>query len=320
MTAFQTHRPRLSGACLLLLVVLLQGCAGTPQTDRLLSAPPASLPQARELNKVPFYAQDAYQCGPASLAMLFNWQGVDTTPQQLTPQVYIPAKQGSLQLELISNTRQHNLVPYVLKPSLEDLLTEIAAGNPVLVLQNLALDWYPQWHYAVAVGYDLPNNQLILRSGTDRRRITNLPLFERTWQRADHWALLALKPGQLPATVEYWRYLQAAAGMEKVHKFTAALAAYQAGLEKWQNDQRLLMGVSNSYYALGKLEQAASTLNTLIRQHPEFAPAYNNLAQIYLDRGQLAEAEEHAQQAVKLGGKYQQTYEQTLQEIRKRRE
>jgi len=126
-----------------LLVVLLQGCAGTPQTDRLLSAPPASLPQAKELDQVPFYAQDAYQCGPASLAMVFNWQGVDTTPQQLTPQVYIPAKQGSLQLELISNTRQHNLIPYVLKPSLEDLLTEIAAGNPVLVFQNLALDWYP---------------------------------------------------------------------------------------------------------------------------------------------------------------------------------
>jgi len=80
------------------------------------------------------------------------------------------------------------------------------------------------------------------------------------------------------------------------------------------------MGVSNSYYALGKLEQAAITLNTLIQQHPEFAPAYNNLAQIYLDRGQLAEAEKQAQHAVKLGGKYQQTYEQTLQEIRKRRQ
>jgi hypothetical protein len=32
----------------------------------------------------------------------------------------------------------------VLEPRLEAVLQEIAAGNPVLVLQNLALDWAPQ--------------------------------------------------------------------------------------------------------------------------------------------------------------------------------
>jgi hypothetical protein len=33
-------------------------------------------------------------------------------------------------------------------------LREVAAGNPVLVLQNLSFAWAPVWHYAVVMGYD----------------------------------------------------------------------------------------------------------------------------------------------------------------------
>jgi hypothetical protein len=37
---------------------------------------------------------------------------------------------------------------------------QLEAGRPVLVLQNLALKLWPQWHYAVVVGY-LPEHQAI---------------------------------------------------------------------------------------------------------------------------------------------------------------
>ncbi|WVM93376.1 hypothetical protein ULG90_05290 [Halopseudomonas pachastrellae] len=47
---------------------------------------------------------------------------------------------------------------------LDAILRELDDGNAVLVMQNLAFDWYPQWHYA-AVGYDLNTRELILHSG-----------------------------------------------------------------------------------------------------------------------------------------------------------
>lgn len=312
--------PRLAGACLFALAILLGGCTGTPQRDRLIANPPTDIAPAAELIEVPFHPQEAYQCGPAALAMLANWRAVPVTPQALTPRLYIPGKQGSLQVELLSNTRQLGLIPYVLKPSLEDLLREIDAGNPVLVFQNLALNWYPQWHYAVLIGYDLSRREVILRSGTDRRRINSLALFERTWQRGDRWAMLALQPGQLPATVEYWRYLRALNAMEQVGKQAEAVAGYQAGLQHWPDDTRLLMGLSNSQYALGETTAAIASLQALIRAHPDYAPAHNNLAHLYLQLGQLQRAEQHARHAIRLGGEHLDAYQQTLKEIRQRQQ
>lgn len=312
--------PRPAGAWLLGLAILLGGCAGTPHSDRLQADPPADLPSNVELTRVPFHPQEAYQCGPASLAMLANWQAIDITPQALTPKLYIPGKQGSLQIELQSNTRQLGLVPYVLKPSLEDLLREVAAGNPVLVFQNLALDWYPRWHYAVLIGYDLAQDAIILRSGTDERRINTFAQFERTWQRADRWAMLALQPGQLPATVEYWRYLHALNAMEQVNRHAQAAAGYRAGLQQWPDDARLLMGLGNSQYAQGKTEAAITSLQQLLRAHPDYAPAHNNLAHLYLQSGRLARAEQHARRAVTLGGEHAAAYQQTLGEIRQHRQ
>ena len=141
-------------ATALLLAALVSGCAA-PQVAGLLERPPRDLPPSAEIATTPFYAQEDYQCGPASLAALLNHAGRDATPASLAPQVYLPARQGSLQAELLAATRRHGLLAYVLEPRLEALLREIAAGAPVLVLQNLALDWAPQWHYAVAIGYDL---------------------------------------------------------------------------------------------------------------------------------------------------------------------
>lgn len=313
--------PRLAGGFLLTLAgLLLGGCAGTPQSDRLLESPPADLPPAVELTSVPFHPQQAYQCGPASLAMLANWQDIDITPQTLTPKLYIPGKKGSLQIELLSNTRQLGLIPYLLKPELDNLLREVAAGNPVLVFQNLALDWYPRWHYAVVVGYNLPQDRIILRSGTDRRRINSLAQFEHTWQRADRWAMLALEPGQLPATVEYWRYLRALSAMEQVGRHSQAQAGYRAGLQQWPHDARLLMGLANSQYAEEQTAAAIATLEQLLRQHPDYAPAHNNLAHLYLQGGRLADAEQHARRAVNLGGEHLDAYRQTLNEIRQQQQ
>jgi len=78
--------------------------------------------------------------------------------------------------------------------SFPTLFTEIAAGHPVIVLQNLAFDWYPVWHYAVAVGYDLDAQEITLRSGRERRLQLPLGTFEDTWRRGGHWAMLALPP------------------------------------------------------------------------------------------------------------------------------
>src|SRR3569623_3150374 len=69
----------------------------------------------------------------------------------------------------LAQQRRYQRLPNVLEPELAALLREVGAGHPVQVLQNRGLSWAPRWHYAVVVGYDLARDEVVLRSGTERR-------------------------------------------------------------------------------------------------------------------------------------------------------
>jgi ABC-type bacteriocin/lantibiotic exporter with double-glycine peptidase domain len=135
---------------------------------------------------VPFFPQTDYQCGPAALATILAHEGLAVDPDSLAPAVYTEGLRGSLQAELLAATRRHGLVPYPLSPDPATLVAEIDSGKPVLVLQNLGLDRLPIWHYAVVVGFDAERHEVLLRSGTERRRTERLSRFLRSWARADN--------------------------------------------------------------------------------------------------------------------------------------
>jgi len=300
-----------------ILLVGLAGCA-TPQLQALLGSDPAALPQRVELEAVPFYAQDEYQCGPAALAMVLEAAGKPVQPEALRPQVYLPDRQGSLQIEMLAAARRNGVVAVELKPSLADLLAELAAGNPAVVLQNLALDWVPVWHYAVAIGYDLKGQQIVLRSGTERRLEMPLSSFERTWQRGGYWAMLALPPGRFPATVGAGDYLSAVTKLERAGTPEAAQAAYQRALERWPDQFTALMGVGNTAYRSGDFEGAERAFRRAALVYPQSAAAHNNLAQTLADLDRYEEALGEARVAVGLGGPLADTSIRTLDAIVKR--
>ena len=293
--------------------VLLAGCAA-PQVSALVAQPPAGLPLAAEIASVPFFPQEEYQCGPAALAAVLRHAGREATPASLVPQVYVPARRGSLQAEMLAATRRHGLVAYELAPQLEALLREIAAGTPVLVLQNLALDWAPQWHYAVAIGYDLEARSLVLRSGVTRRLAMRLDTFERTWARSGHWAMLALPPARLPQTVAQQPYLAALAALERVAP-AAARRGYEAALARWPDSAAAGIGLGNASYALGDLAGAAAAYLRATQRHPASADAWNNLAQALIELGSRDEALAAAHRAVALGGPRLAAYRETLESI-----
>ena len=303
---------RLTAAGILLLG--LAGCA-TPQLQALVERDSAGLPQRVELDGVPFHAQADFQCGPAALAMVLGAAGKPIEPDALRPQVYLPGRQGSLQVEMLAAARRNGFVAIELKPRVSDLLVEIAAGNPVVVLQNLALDWYPVWHYAVAVGYDLEANSITLRSGSERRNEMPLGAFERTWRRSGHWAMLALPPGRIPASVPAADYLNAVARLERAGSFESAQAAYEQALERWPADLTALIGLGNVAYQVGDLEAAERAFRRATLAHPLSAAAHNNLAQALLELDRQDEALAEARIAVGLGGPIEDVSARTLDTI-----
>lgn len=298
----------------LIAVALLAvaGCA-TPQTDAVLLQRGALPPQV-ELENVVFYPQAENECGPASLAMALDASGVKVTPDQLTPIVFTPGREGSLQTDMLAASRRHGRVAYPIK-DLRSILAEVANGTPVVVFQNLALSWYPQWHYAVVIGYDMDSQELILHSGLTARDRMKLSTFENTWERGGHWAIAVLPPDRLPATAQPLPYLTAVKGLEQAKQYDAAARAYDTALEQWPDDLQAMMGRGNALYALNKKPEAARAFRTATIKHPDSAAALNNLAHVLAELGQLGEAEKTARRAIEIGGPFSGTARKTLDEI-----
>jgi len=295
--------------------LFLAACATPPQTRELLTATATGLPPAFELTQTPFYPQQQYQCGPAALATVLGAHAVTVTPEALVDAVYVPALQGSLPEEITAAARRYQMLAYPLPASLEALLYEVAHGNPVLVMQNLGTRRFQNWHFAVVIGYDLANREVILRSGTTRRWRTTLATFERTWSRSDYWALVILPAGKVPASARLAPYLQATHDLEASGQPAAALAAYQAATQHWPDEPHTWMTYGNSLYATDEIEAAAAAFRQVTRLSPDNPHGWNNLAYALLQTDCPQQAQRAAGCAVRYGGD-NANYRDTLADIR----
>jgi len=302
-----------------LIFTALQGCAGfAPQTAALLDGLPEGLPERVEITSVPFFPQAEYQCGPAALATLLVNSGVSTTPEALVPQVYLPERKGSLQVEMLAAARRQGRISYQLAPSMVDLMRELAAGTPVIVLQNLGVS--TGWHYAVAVGYDWKLGMMILRSGTTEREEMPFAVHEFVWKRSGYWAMVAMPPGRIPATAEEGKWLGSLVAFERSNDLPKNRIAYSSFLERWPGNVNAAVGLANAHHALGELPQAEKVLRAAMTREPGSAIILNNLAQTLSDQGRDAEALPIVERAVAAGGSHAAAVRQTRDEILKKLE
>ncbi|MDD0841807.1 PA2778 family cysteine peptidase [Pseudomonas sp. Gutcm_11s] len=268
-------------------LMLLTGCAGQ---QLQLPASSERLPERVELADTPFFPQDDYQCGPAALATVLVQRGVQTSPESLLPSVYLPTRKGSLKVELVASARQYGQLVYPLQPNLDALLAQLAAGNPVLVMQNLGLDWYPQWHFAVAVGYDRERQELILRSARAKRWTTDFTAFDKTWARAGRWAVLTLPPDRLPAEPQLGSWMQAASDLEQTNQREAAATAYRTAQRQWPGESLPGFALANLLHATGDRAGAEQLLRDSLGRRGDFAAGWFNLSEMLNERGCVSQA------------------------------
>lgn len=296
-------------------VALAGGCASiVPQSSKLHDqGMPEGLPKHVELTEVPFFPQDDYQCGPAALATLLVSHGVQVTPQELVPEVYLPERKGSLQVEMLAAARRHGLISYEVRGGLEPLMREVAGGNPVIVLQNLGIR--NGWHYAVAIGWDYDDGMLLLRSGTDKRKEMRFPFNEIAWMRSGYWAMVAMPPDRIPVSAQEERWLSAVAAFERVADPPLARVAYARFLERWPHDTGASIGLANALHAMGELKEAEGVLREAARRAPDSVIVLNNLAQTLSDQGRDDEALPIIERALAAGGPFAAAVKETRQGI-----
>jgi tetratricopeptide (TPR) repeat protein len=160
---------------------------------------------------------------------------------------------------------------------LPNLLKEVAAGHPVIVFENLALSWFPRWHYAVIFGYDLDHETVTLHSGPEAFKHWDMSRFERSWRLGDYWGLVVLPPGQLAATASEQDNARAAAALEEIGQTDAAKISYESILKRWPDSLVSMIGLGNIEYQRKNFVRAVAYLQAAVKAHPESQAAQNNL-------------------------------------------
>jgi len=261
---------------LIFCLLLLSACvSATPQADRLL-LDTRNLPKSSHIEGVPFIPQSANYCGPATLTMALNWAGENITLEELAPQVYTPGMKGTLPIDMLSAARRQGVMAIPMS-GLNDLFLEINAGNPVIVFENLALSWLPQWHYALVFGYDVSSEKVTMHSGPEAFKQWDLRKFERSWKLGEYWGLVILKKGQLSASADEMSHVKAAAALEKLGKFTEAESAYRTILNRWPQSLISKLGRANIAYSQKDFRSAVGFLKQASREHPGSQMVAHNL-------------------------------------------
>ena len=281
-----------------MVAFFLQNCAtNSSKTDALIKKN-LGLPKSAKIKTVPFIKQARNHCGPASLAMILESLNKKTDLDLLSLQTHTPGANGTYKTDLITSVRRQGMLGVEVN-ELENLLSEIAAGNPVLVFQNLGFSIFPKWHYAVALGYDLEGPDVILHSGSNKYLKNDMRFFERTWKLAGNWGLVILPPGQISATGTELAHAASASGLERIGKLGNAHLSYESILNRWPKSLPALIGLANITYAQRQYHKSIRYLNQAVKFHPISSTAWHNLAVVQGKSGKKRDAEISAKTALK---------------------
>ena len=294
------------------LCLNLIACGSLMPIDNQAEQEPYEGQQNVALTEVPFFPQEELQCGPAALATLLSDRGVAVTPSDLTGEIFTPGREGTLQTDILAGSRRFGWLPYPVN-TYKELHLSLQAGHPVLTLLNLSLPAYPQWHYAVVYGYR--DGNYLLRSGQVKEETFSDYTMDKLWQRSQYWGVILLSPTQPPpgfATADKW--LDTALGLERAST-TDALDAYSMGLARWPEDARFAFALGNSHYGQGEKQLSEQFLKQAVEINPEFADAWNNLAQVKFELNDLKGAAQAIDRAIEIGGKRVDLYHQTRRKI-----
>lgn len=171
----------------LFAVVLCQACASAPVSSAWL--PPAG---SHVIDGVPFIPQKDYNCGPASLAAVLNYHGVQAAPDEIAEKIYNEKLRGSLSLDLVLYAKSiKGVTAKWFRGSAGDIINAIAQKRPLVAMIDLGTASISYPHYITIIGYS--GEGVVINSEPGRQEIISWDTFFKQWDKADRWTLLAYR-------------------------------------------------------------------------------------------------------------------------------
>jgi predicted double-glycine peptidase len=162
-----------------LVLLWLFSCAGAP--------PIKNSKTIHVIEDVPFHPQEAYQCGPASLAGVLNYWGLEASPEEIAAEIYSKSAKGTLNIDMVLYVEKRGLKARQYGGSFEDIKNKIDSGYPLIVLVDEGFLVYQKNHFMVVIGYG--EEGILANSGREQHKFIPVKDFLRSWGRTKFWTL-----------------------------------------------------------------------------------------------------------------------------------
>jgi tetratricopeptide (TPR) repeat protein len=103
------------------------------------------------ISDVPFFRQKQHECGPAALACVYNFLGLQQDVEEISKRIYSRKQKGSLNLQLLIDAREQGLTATMYSGSFERIREAVDDGTPLTLMISEGGD---SLHYIVVVGYE----------------------------------------------------------------------------------------------------------------------------------------------------------------------
>jgi uncharacterized protein YvpB len=154
---------------------------------------------------VPFVKQEKNGCGAASVAMVMQYwlrqsghpEGTGADAAHIQRALYSSRAKGIYGSAIEKYFREQNFRTFTLQGTWSDLRQQVERGRPLIVMLRPARQ--TPLHYAVVTGVD-PVHELVLLNDPAERKLQKLDraTFEKSWNAAGNWTLLALPQQAVP--------------------------------------------------------------------------------------------------------------------------
>lgn len=154
-------------------------------------------PDGTTIRGIPFFSQEAYQCGPAALAQVMDYwyrrtgKATWVTPEQIAADIYSPSARGVLGFDLERYAREHGFQTDQYEGSVTDLRRRVDEAVPLIIFVDYGFSLYQVNHFMVVTGYR--KGGVLVNSGKRENQAISDTELEKAWERNHYWAL-ALRP------------------------------------------------------------------------------------------------------------------------------
>jgi tetratricopeptide (TPR) repeat protein len=111
------------------------------------------------ISDVPFFRQKQHECGPAALACVYNFLGLQQDVEEISKRIYSRKQKGSLNLQLLIDAREQGLTATMYSGSFERIRDAVDDETPLTLMISEGGD---SLHYIVVVGYEGDNLSTIV--------------------------------------------------------------------------------------------------------------------------------------------------------------